>query len=1249
MRRLLMLCVVAVVSFSMVLSNDISDGYNLFIKNKLKESRESFIKASQVIETKAEANLMLAILATIDKENEAAFDYFLNFYNSSPNPEPYIMALWHHQCIIGYESVKTKAQVKWMESLLDRPNLNTTLKADICEDLAKHYEAMQNLKKSREYFARIGSVMDWQIVGDFENISASGFDKNYAPIKHPESGYIFKNKIGADVQWFNLTNQVPGRWIDFTNNFYCNNTLIFAQTFCQSPADQTVNFRVGTSGSLKVWVNDQLIFSEDDERNNGIDTYVFPAKLNKGDNRILLQVGCSEITQCNFMFRVTDNKDILKNDLTYSTTYQKYNKAIGSASSLIISTAEEYFLKQIKDNPQKLVNYIVLANAYLANDKKQDALNILLEAQKVAPDCSYLLYQMAEFYIRDKNRTSFSLTQEKLKQVDPENPLVLNTFINEAFEKENYVEARQLIEKKEKLYADNKDLAYYKIRLASAENKPEDYAKFINLYYKKYSSDYNFVYQKYNYEKNVKHNEAEAISCLEKYTDKFFDKNALGTLTGEYFQANKVNKGFEKLNLLIEYLPFSENYNKYMADAYTELANYKLAEKNYNVSLKVAPYYGPYHGSLARVFELSGDTAKAIAEYTKNVSYQPDDYESIKKLRSLRGLKAAFDYFPEKNYDSIYKNSPSASDYPSDNFISLTEERQTILYENGGSEMKQILMFKVLTQRGIDYVKEYNIPSYSNEKINIEKAQVLKKNGNKLQAEIKDNQVVYTSLEPGDAVLLIYKKEKYVSGDMSKNFYEKYLLNSWYPSLNIEYSILAAKNQKFEYKLINSQVKPVITENGQFNLYLWKKVNNKAILSESYMPPMTEIGELLSISTLPDWDFVSKWYYDISNTKTKPGFEVKQLVNELLKGKEHLNEMQKARIFYNFITQNIRYSSVSFRQSGIVPQKASDVLITRIGDCKDLSILFNSMCREAGIKSWVILVNRRENGSNFCQLPSFEFDHAIAKAKLDGTDYYIELTSPYFPFSTMGDNLLKAFVLEINNDTANKIVPITLNPTSRQPNKIYRDTKVTFQDTKMNKNISTIRIGDQAAYTRSAYRDLGKDEREKKFTQAVSGEYPNTKLNNLTFAPNLFDCSDSVTYTYSCSSPNVFSNIGELSIVKLPITDPLTPLEFLSNEERKFPIEAWYYNTADTIVENLTISIPPNKILAEVPKSVEYWCKQANYKISYKLKGNELLVNRSICYGNDIVTVEDYKEYRSFIEKVVKSDSQQIGFRQNRN
>jgi len=1245
MRKIIFIISCFILNISYLKSNELSEGYGSFIKNDIKQAREHFKSASLSDSSKAEANLMLSILATIDQDQETAFKYFLEFYKYSKNPDPFIMALWHSECVLGFEKVKSKEQLKWLEGLLQRQDLNSTLRANANEDLGKHYESVNELKKSKEYFANIGPVMDWQIVGEFENISASGFDKNYQPVYHPEQDFVFKNKLDADIKWFNLYKQVPGKWIDFTYNFACQNTIVFAQTFCQSPSDQEVYFRIGTSGSLKTWINDQLIFSETDERNNGIDTYIFPVKLFKGNNRILLQIGSSEIDQNNFMLRITDKKGNLTNNLNFASQYQAYLKTVQEISVPLQSMAEEYFTNEISGHPEKLVNYIMLGNAYLMNDKKYQAQEVLMKAQKIAPDCSYLLYQLVELYIRDKNRTALSFTNERLKQIDPDNSLVINTLINEAFDRENYEEVRKLIDKKEKIFGQDKNLLYYKIKLASDEKKSEDYAKFVNSAFDKYPEDYTFVYQKYELEKNTKRNQSGAINVLKSFTKKYFDKGAVGTLADEYFESGHVKEGIEQVQKLIDFMPYSDSYYKFLGGFYTETGKFDLARQNFEESLKIAPYYGPYHGGYGKVFEESGNTVKAVEEYEKDITYKPDDYEHITRLRKLLGKADVFDYFPQKDYYEIYKNSPSSTDYPSDNIISLTEERNVVLYNESGCEIKEAMMYKALTAKGIDYIKEYKIPVYSNEKLIIDKAEVLKKNGSRLQAETNENHIVFPSLEVGDAILLIYKKQRYVSGNLTKYYYEKMLLNAWYPSLNIEYNLLAEKNVRFNYKLVNSEVQPEIEDKKDFNLYSWKKTNNKALQTESYMPTMYEIGEFLQISNLPSWDFLSKWYYDISNTKTKPDIEIKNLVASLLKDKENFTELGKARIFYNFIISNIRYSSVSFRQNGIVPQKASNVLITRIGDCKDLSVLFTSMCREAGIKAGVVLVSRREWGSNYMLLPSFDFDHAIAKATLDGKEYFIELTSPYFPFGTLSETLLKAYVLQVNNDTTLKEVPIILNPKNRQPNLIYRESKVYFTGDKMTRDIYTVRTGKQAADTRSRYRDIGKEEREKNFSQAIADDYANTKLLSLTFDDNLYNSSDSLTYRYSCSAPKVFTNISNLSIIKLPITDPIKPYEFLSNDERKFPVEVWRYSFADTLEENLTIVIPENKTLAEMPKSVHLECKQADYLLEFKLKGNELKVHRIKINKDDIVSVGDYKEYKNFMEQLVNSDAQQIGFK----
>jgi Flp pilus assembly protein TadD len=1155
------------------------------------------------------------------------------------------MALFRHKCVLGFESIKTKAQMDWLQELKKRPDLNSSLRAHVYEEIGKNYEVRQELNKSRESFAKIGTVNEWQIVGDFENISASGFDKSYGPLNHPEPQAVFKNKRNADVKWFDLYKQVPGRWVDFTNNFNCINTLVYAQTFCMSPSDQTVFLRIGTSGSLKLWVNDQLLFQEEEERNNGIDTYIVPVKISKGNNRILLQIASSKIEQCNFMLRVTDQAGNFVPDLSFSTTYKPYSKTVQAKPVPVTSLAEEFLQNQINQHPEKLVNYLVLANAFLSNDKIHDALEILLKVQDLAPNCTFILEQLQELYIRDNNRTSTSLITEKLKAIDPDHPDVLDYKISNAFQSENYKEARLYIARKEQLYGLNKDLYYYKLKLASAEKKVEEYASLIDQGYAKYPDDATFVYNKYSYEKESRQNQKVAIRVLKDYSKEYLNSSILKALSQEYIQSGQYDDGISLLRKLIEYLPANDEYYKELGIFYLQAGSYSNAKPYLEECLKIAPYYGPYHGNYAVAFEEMGEKEKAIDEYKADILYKPDDYDAIKKLRSLQSKKEVFDYFPTRDYYKVFDEAPSVADYPSDNILSLVEDKQVVMYENGGCESRQVLLFKALTTKGIDYLKEYQVNYSSNEYYTIEKAEVLKKNGNRLQAEVNENQIVYTSLEPGDGILLIYKKSKNVADQLSKQFYEKTLLNNWYPSLDMEYNLLVAKGVKFDYKVDHSDVKPEISEQDDFSLYSWKRTKSAAVQSESYMPSMVDIGELLSITTIPNWDWISKWYYDISNTKTKSDREVIETVNGLLTGKEKLTQLQKAQLFYNFIEQNIRYSSVPFRQNGVVPQKASDVLITRIGDCKDLAVLYTSMCSVAGIKAEIVLVIKRQDGSNWITTPSFYFDHAIAKAVLDGKEYYIELTSNYLPFAALDESLINAVVLDIDNDSTNHVTAKQLSPVTRKANNIFRDAKVTFSGDNMTSWITTRRTGAMALIPRYYYRDLGKEDREKKFTKSITDNYSNIKLLSLDYDTALYDCSDTVTYRYSFIAPKVFTKINNLSILKLPLTEKLAPMDFLSLEERKYPIETYSSGAVDTIVEKVVIVFPENKQLAEVPQSVHYSCHQADYDMSFKVNGNELTVTRVMVYHDDTVPVAEYSAYRSFIESVVNSDTQQIGFK----
>jgi len=105
-------------------------------------------------------------------------------------------------------------------------------------------------------------------------------------------------------------------------------------------------------------------------------------------------------------------------------------------------------------------------------------------------------------------------------------------------------------------------------------------------------------------------------------------------------------------------------------------------------------------------------------------------------------------------------------------------------------------------------------------------------------------------------------------------------------------------------------------------LYRWELNNQPALKDEPYMSAFVDVVPTLFYSSLPDWKYVSDWYKDLTTSKFNSDYVLKETLAGLLNGKENLTNLEKAKIFYNYILENITYSSVNFLQSNYIPQKA---------------------------------------------------------------------------------------------------------------------------------------------------------------------------------------------------------------------------------------------------------------------------------------------------------------------------------------
>ena len=1244
---LLVLCLSTKINFAT--SDDLKKAWEAFASNNRTEATNLFKQAVKDPASKAEANLALSLMSRDNGNGDDALKYFMEFYKTSENPYPYTFALWTTTCVNTNYSKKSKEQVAFLKMVAADPKANACMQDLANSMLGYHFQKSNDFKMSNEYFKKINIVDFCQAVGQFENVSGSGFNKDFGVLGNATSSAVFKNDVGADVKWFNVKYIRNDRWFDFAYNFNSDDAVCYAQSFANSPSDQEVILRAGASGAIKIWVNDKLVSSIVEEQNTDLDVYGYKVKLNKGYNRILVQVGKSELSRSNFMVRLFDLNEKMLTGITYATEAQPYTKETAYEVKEVPFFADVFFTEKLKAEPKNILYLMMLGEIHLRNDKAYEARKAFTQAAALAPQCTYIKERLIECYSRDDNATLMTKAVESIKTNDPESYYAIREFYDDAIEKEDYDEAEKVLNKLVKNYGESLITDALNLDIYVKRKKFDNIVSVGKELYDKYPDNWEIVNLKYTIETSVNKDYKKANDILVKYLKTNNNETASNTLASNYFKDGSVQKGIDIYLKRTEDYPYATGYYENVADLYFSAQEYTTAEKWLKLVLEICPYNGYYWNQLGKVYEAMNKTEDAKMAFAKCIYYSPTNYEAHRLLRKMQEKKDLFDYFPETDVNKLYTNSANAKDFPEDNSIILLNEMQRIVYPEGATEQKTDILVKIFNQAGIDAWKEYSI-GYNGytQRLVVEKAEVMKPDGNKVKAESNDNQLVFTSLEIGDAIHVTYRIEDYTYGQLAAHFTDRFNLNFSLPVGLCKYSLIVPEAKKFSYKVMNSDLQPTISspEDG-YKLYSFEKGNMPGLKSEPYMPTLDDVGMVIDISSIPDWKFISNWYADLANTKAKSDFEIKEAVADVFKDKpKTLSELQKAKLIYEYIEKNVSYSNVSFLHGAFIPQKASRTLNTKLGDCKDVSTLFVAMCREVGVAANLVLVSTRDNGDNYLVQPNVGFNHCIAHLMADGKEYFIELTDNKLSFSTVGNSLMNTPILQIPTETKTVSGNLEkLQTKNRIANNISRKAAISFNNNDLAVTRSTVRTGVFADGTRYDYAELGKTEQMKTMNQTIGSDFTTpVKLTELTFS-DLSTLSDTVTYKVAFTVSNALMDVAGMKIIKLPWSDSYSSLDFLTLEKRSFPFNVWSFSSIENATEELTIEVPKGKLLVEMPKTVSINTPMVSYSLNFKMAGAKLVATRSLKFNKEVVTPEEYNAFKETFTKISEADSKQVAFK----
>ena len=1239
-------------TFALLLSNfsfaqsHYQKAWNSLDNANISEAIDYFKAALQEPSTKENALLGLCFLYSQSNKEKEAAKYFKEYFELSKDPYPALYSMWFEEGVVAESGKKKDFQLALLKELEKSKENIGKLDAATQYRLGLHYSMNMDKKKAQKHYDQVKSVEDWLMLGPFDNVMNSGYDKDFGVLENPSKDSKFTSKYGAEISWFDPPLVSADAYTFKGMYFVNNNSIIYAQTFVEAPNDEEILLKFSYSGSLKVWINDQVIYHEPERRRTEMDYFRFKCKLNKGYNRILIQLGDYNESFSNFMLRFTD-LDHQPLELKQSNDLQDYQK------KLVMAERVPYFVTEslerlAKENDDDFLYKLLLVKAYLRSNELNKAEDILIKAFERAPRNYFVLRSMVLFYDQANETTNQNKYYELFKKNYPLDINILENEIEENGDKDKIDEVKEQVKTYLSLYPSRYKKISYDLVLASLEENNQRVLELIDTLFYNFPEDYTAVITKYNIEKSYYSNPTKANKILENFLKNNFSDNILRELAKNYLDDGKIDDVIKLIEGKLELFPYDIDSYKQIVNLLNRQSKYKEAIDVCQIILDNRPSDYATLKDVAVLYKYLNDDETAMKYYQESLRYFPFSFETNEKIRELKGQKKAIDLVEEIDPDEIIEDyeknfTPSIKK----SYDIVTESRSLIIYKSKAQGIVHGYILKMNDENAIENWQNVNFSASNNMRLYIDEAKTIKKNGNKIDAERSGAEVVFTNLEVGDYIFISYFERQTSGGKSSVFISDNHTLNYYVPAYKVNYNLYVENDLAVVDTILNDNMHPEISKVEGFTKYTWAKESPEVLIDEQYTIPFSDIAKRLHVSLDYTWQDIVQWYSDLSSHQAAPDFTIKNIVKDLFDGKD-MSDEEKAKMIYDFVCKNIQYSSIDFRQSSYIPQKASKVYHSRLGDCKDVSTLYVSLAREAGIKANMVLINTSNNGKNDVILPSLNFNHCIVKVYLEEGEKFLELTDPNLPYGHLYYYHKDAAILEIPTEEISadiKLSRLDWNPGYK--NIVNRKSKVKIDEAfKMHLDYEVIKTGTRAASACQAYYyDDENDVKDKLKQYASSGFKSTLTLKEVNFEI-LEPRNDTAKYSYSFVVDNDVLKLGSFRTFKVPFTDILIQMNIFEDRERNYEFDYVYYESADQYDETIEIELHENNAIVELPENVHEEYEGIIYDLTFeKLSDQKLKVHRVYTVNRRNIKPEEFLAFKDFMTKVNEAENTHILFK----
>ncbi|NMO18850.1 DUF3857 domain-containing protein [Pyxidicoccus fallax] len=1102
--------------------------------------------------------------------------------------------------------------------------------------------ARGRLVRANEVRQWLGFVGDYYVVGGFENEGKAGCDTDFGPeAANLDLSATFAGAKGREVSWRKLTAQPADGYVDLSTAVRPNREAVaYALTWLEAPQETRVAMGVGTSGGFRLWVNGQLAAKEDRYNLPRPDQSRVSVKLRKGLNRVLIKV-CQESGPLGFYLR--HESPSVRASLPAKAPALERGAAPAPQPLPTLTSALRAQVEKNPNDAELRGDYARVLGFFRAYDEREHTATVeATRAAEAAPQNAALQLLAAREQRDDLNERRRFL--EAALKADPASAEARVALADHELDRGHPERVPDLVNP---VLAKDPDSVNARLMLARAlealGERPAAHAQ-VEEAFRRQPRVPRAVRAAAQASRQVGRNREAMDRMRVVLALRFDDSGTRRGLASMLADAGQVEAAQREYTQLVTLNPFDNGARVRLAELKANNGAVEEAVALFADARALSPDEPEVYEREGRALLAAGRREPALAAFERSLALRPQNPGLKEALRALKGetTGAGLQYLVDAK-----GVAREAEAYVHEDAVYLVDSTYVRVQKSGLSSRLHQMAVKVLNQRGVDAFRTMPVTySPDRQEVRVLKARVVKADGSVVESygesdrninepwtgmyyDARAKVLSFPSLAAGDTLELTYRLDDTAQENLLSDYWgDVESVQGVYPKVRFQYLVDMPKERPLYWnksKLNGVQSEQENLDGGRV-LYKWNARHVAKVVPEPGMPGWAEVAQNLHVSTYKTWDQVGRYWWGLVRDQLQPNAELRQTVDQVLKGVDRKDELAVVRAIYNFVVTNTRYVALEFGIHGFKPYRVDRVLARRFGDCKDKASLIHSMLRVAGVDSRLVLLRMRNLGAIGEEPASLAaFNHAIAY--VPKYDLYLDGTAEFHGAKELPSADRVANVLVVEPDGQSTFLTTPEAKAEDNATKLTLDVDLRADGSAEVSGSSTV-SGQTAPDYRRAYRPEAT--RKSTFERAWAQSFPGLTVREVKLSDTT-RLDDDVALDFKMGIPR-YAEVMPGAMRFLPFGTGRTYQQaYASLAERRFDLQMqgpWLNSFT------LRYTLPAGWTVAELPQAVEETTPFGYVKLRYRVEGGKLVAEGDMALTAARVKAEDYAAFREFLGRV---------------